>query len=111
MPFTEEEIKKYLDILCSYTKPPEKTDRKISCSNCQEKEFDLVAGYVFCMKCVLKMAVILIHLIKETKIGYFLEKKAFISASIILKRKSNKFLKDLNLLKMRNTVCIQNFWK
>ena len=51
MSYTEAEIKKYLDILRSYTKPPEKTDRKISCLNCLEKEFDLVAGYVFCINC------------------------------------------------------------
>ena len=54
MPFTDNEIKKYLDILRSYTKPPDKTDRKISCSNCQETDFDLVAGYVYCMKCGLQ---------------------------------------------------------
>ena len=51
MSYTEAEIKKYLDIFRSYTKPPEKTDRKISCSNCQETDFDLVSGFVFCINC------------------------------------------------------------
>ena len=52
MCYTENEIKKYLDILRSYTKSPKKeTDRKISCWNCQETDFDLVSGFVFCMKC------------------------------------------------------------
>ena len=40
------------------------------------------------------MGVILIHLIKKTKTDCFSEKKVSISASTILKRKSNKFQKD-----------------
>ena len=51
MSFTENEIKKYLDIFRSYTKPPDKTDRKISCSSCQKTDFDLVSGFVFCVNC------------------------------------------------------------
>ena len=51
MTHSEEEIKKYLNILRIYIKPPEKTDRKISCSNCQETDFDLVFGFVFCVNC------------------------------------------------------------
>ena len=52
MCYTENEIKKYLDIIHNYTKSlKNETDRKISCLNCQETEFDLVSGYVFCMKC------------------------------------------------------------
>ena len=52
MLFTENEIQKYFEIIHIYTKSPKnETDRKISCTNCQEKEFDLVAGYVFCENC------------------------------------------------------------
>ena len=52
MSFTENEIKKYFDIIHNYTKSPKKeTNRKISCCNCQESEFDLVFGYVFCVNC------------------------------------------------------------
>ena len=54
MSYSENEIKKYMNILRSYTKSPEKTDRKISCSSCQKTDFDLVAGYVYCMKCGLQ---------------------------------------------------------
>ena len=51
MSYSHDKIQKYLDIIHNYTKFPKKeTDRKISCLNCQEKEFDLVAGYVYCMK-------------------------------------------------------------
>ena len=52
MTYSEAEIKKYLDILRSYTKSPKnETDRKISCSNCQKTDFDLVSGFVFCVNC------------------------------------------------------------
>ena len=52
MPFTENEVKKYLDIIHNYTKSPKnETDRKISCSNCQKTDFDLVSGFVFCVNC------------------------------------------------------------
>ena len=52
MSFTENEIKKYLDIIQNYTKSlKNETDRKISCSSCQNTDFDLVAGFVFCMNC------------------------------------------------------------
>ena len=51
MTYNESEIKKYLDIFRSYTKPPDKTDRKISCSSCQKTDFDLVSGFVFCVNC------------------------------------------------------------
>ena len=41
-----------MDILRSYTKSPKnETDRKISCSNCQKTDFDLVSGFVFCVNC------------------------------------------------------------
>ena len=51
MSYSENEIKKYMNILHSYTKTPEKTDRKISCSSCQKTDFDLVSGFVFCVNC------------------------------------------------------------
>ena len=55
MSYSEEEIKKYLDIIHKYTKSPKKeTDRKTRCWSCQETDFDLVAGYVYCMKCGLQ---------------------------------------------------------
>ena len=52
MTYTEAEIKKYLDIIQKYTKSPKnETDRKTKCWNCQETDFDLVAGFVFCVNC------------------------------------------------------------
>ena len=53
MPYTEEEIKKYIDILHNYTsKPEEEVSRKAKCSNCQNSEcFTIVTGYKICDEC------------------------------------------------------------
>ena len=52
MSYSEEEIKKYLDILRSYTKLPEKeTGQKTKCWNCKESDFELVSGFKICVNC------------------------------------------------------------
>ena len=52
MPYSEEEIKKYLDILYKYTKPLEdETSRKTKCWNCKETDFNIVSGYKLCENC------------------------------------------------------------
>ena len=77
MCYTEEEIKKYLDILRSYTKLPEKeTDRKTKCWNCKETEFDLVSGFKICVNCSSQ---------NERYLGYF-DKRDF--DRLIFRKKS-----------------------
>ena len=52
MIYSEEEIKKYLDILHKYTKPPEnETGQKTRCWKCKETDFDLVSGFKICVNC------------------------------------------------------------
>ena len=52
MCYSEEEIKKYLDIIHKYTKPQEKeTDRKTRCWNCQETDFEIDKGFKICENC------------------------------------------------------------
>ena len=52
MSFSENEIKKYFEIIKKYSKLPEKeTDRKTKCWNCKETEFDLVSGFKICANC------------------------------------------------------------
>ena len=51
MSYSDEEIKKYMNILRNYSKPPEEISRKTHCWNCQETEFDLVSGYKLCENC------------------------------------------------------------
>ena len=47
MPYTKEQVKKYLDILHNYTKPPEEElSRKSKCWNCQRDDcFTIWKGY------------------------------------------------------------------
>ena len=52
MSYSEDEIKKYLDIIHNYTKSPKKeTDRKTRCWNCKETDFELVSGFKICVNC------------------------------------------------------------
>ena len=53
MSYTEEEIKKYLDILNNYTSQPvEEFSGKSKCSNCSNSEFfTIYSGYKICDEC------------------------------------------------------------
>ena len=53
MPYSKEEIKKYLDIIHKYTKPPEvEKSRKTKCWNCQRDDcFTIVSGFKLCENC------------------------------------------------------------
>ena len=53
MTYTEEEIKKYLDILHKYTSQPvEQVSEKAQCSNCTNtKFFTIDSGYKICDEC------------------------------------------------------------
>ena len=51
--YSDEQIKKYLDILHKHTKPPEdESSRKAKCWNCQRDDcFTIVSGYKLCENC------------------------------------------------------------
>ena len=53
MPYTEEEIKKYLEILNNYpSEPLEEVNMKSKCSNCPNSEFFTIDfGYKICDEC------------------------------------------------------------
>jgi len=98
MCYTEEEIIKYLDILRSYTKSPKKeTNRKISCCNCQESEFDLVAGYVFCMKCGTQNGRYFESLDKRDQDRLLFRKKSIYQRKYHFEKKINQISQRLNL--------------
>ena len=98
MPFTENEIKKYLDTIHNYTKSPKnETDRKISCSNCQETEFDLVAGYVFCMNCGYQNGRYFESLDKRDQDRLLFRKKSIYQRKYHFEKKVKQISKRLNL--------------
>ena len=52
MTYTEDQIKKYLEILYNYTKPREEISIKSKCVNCQNREsFTIDSGYKICDEC------------------------------------------------------------
>ena len=50
MSYTEDQIKKYLEILHNYNKPVD-VSRKAKCSNCQSNSFCVESGYNICDSC------------------------------------------------------------
>ena len=97
MSFTENEIKKYLDILRSYTKTPDKTNRKISCSSCQETDFDLVSGFVFCVNCGSQNGRYFDSFDKRDQDRLLFRKKSFYQRKYHFEKKVNQVSKRLNL--------------
>ena len=51
MTYTEDQIKKYLEILHNYTKKTEDVIRKVRCSNCKSDSFLVESGYNICDSC------------------------------------------------------------
>ena len=101
MIYTEAEIQKYFEIIKKYTKFKEAefsvSDRKISCSNCQEKEFDLVAGFVFCMKCGLQNGRYFDSFDKRDQDRLLFRKKSIYQRKYHFEKKINQISQRLNL--------------
>ena len=51
MSYTEDQIKKYLEILHNYTKKPVDVSRKVICINCKSDSFCVESGYNICDSC------------------------------------------------------------
>ena len=98
MCYTENEIKKYLDILRSYTKSPEKeTDRKTRCSNCQETDFDLFSGYKICVNCGCQNEHFLGYFDKRDQDRLLFRKKSIYQRKYHYEKKVKQVSKRLNL--------------
>ena len=98
MSYSDDEIKKYLDIIHNFTKSPKnETDRKISCLNCQESEFDLASGYVFCMKCGFQNGRYFDSFDKKDSDRLLFRKKSIYQRKYHFEKKVNQVSKKLNL--------------
>ena len=96
MLYTEEEIKKYLEILNNYTsKPKEEVSEKSKCSNCQNSEFFTIdSGYKICDECgVANGHVLGFYDIKDYD-RLFYRKRVFIIESIIMRKRLIKLPKE-----------------
>ena len=97
MCYTENEIKKYLDILRIYTKPPEKTDRKTRCSNCQETDFEIVSGFKICENCGRQNEAVLGYLDKRDQDRLVFRKKSIYQRKYHYEKKVKQVSKRLKL--------------
>ena len=99
MVYTEEEIKKYLEILHNYTsKPVEEVNVKAKCSNCENTEsFTIDSGYKICDECgVLNGHVLGFFDVKDYDRLYY-RKKSIYHRKYHYEKKVNQISKILNL--------------
>ena len=97
MSYSEAEIKKYFEIIKKYTKPPEETNRKTRCWNCQESEFDLVSGFKICENCGCQNEAVLGYLDKRDQDRLIFRKKSIYQRKYHYEKKVNLISKRLKL--------------
>ena len=98
MSFTENEIKKYFDIIQKYTKPQEKdTDRKTRCWHCKESDFDLVSGFKICTNCGCQNEAVLGYFDNKEYDRLHFRKKSFYQRKYHFEKKVNQLSKRLKL--------------
>ena len=99
MTYTEEEIKKYLEILHNYTKKPEEEiSIKAKCCNCQNSEcFTIDSGFKICDYCgVANGNVLGFYDVKDYDRLYF-RKRSIYQRKYHYEKKVNQVSKRLNL--------------
>ena len=99
MTYTEEEIKKYLEILHNYTsQPEEEVSRKAKCFNCQNSEcFTIDTGYKICDECgVANGHVLGFYDVKDYDRLYY-RKKSIYHRKYHYEKKVNQISKRINL--------------
>ena len=99
MSYTEDQIKKYLEILNNYTsKPEEEVSRKSKCCNCQNSEcFTIDSGYKICYYCgVANGHVLGFYDVKDYDRLYF-RKKSIYHRKYHYEKKVNQISKRINL--------------
>ena len=99
MVYTEEEIKKYLDILHNYKKPPiQQVSKKAQCLNCPNTEFFTIdSGLKICEKCGVDNGHVLgLFDVKDLDRLYY-KKKSIYHRKYHYEKKVNEISKRINL--------------
>ena len=101
MTFTEEEIKKYFEIIKKYTKPKEdkssETDRKTKCWCCQGTDFEIDKGFKICENCGCQNEHYLGYLDKRDQDRLLFRKKSIYQRKYHFEKKVNQISQRLNL--------------
>ena len=95
MSYTEEEIKKYLEILNNYNKPMQQFTPKSKCLGCPNSDsFTIDTGYKICNECGTSNGHVLgFYDLKDYDRLHY-RKKVFIIESITMRKRLIKFLKE-----------------
>ena len=101
MIYTEEEIKKYFEIIKKYSKLPEEesseSDRKTRCWNCKETDFEIVSGFKICENCGCQNEAVLGYLDKRDQDRLVFRKKSVYQRKYHYEKKVNQISKRLKL--------------
>ena len=98
MSYTENEIKKYFEIIKKYRKPQEEeTDRKTKCWNCKESDFELVSGFKICENCGCQNEAVLGYFDKRDQDRLLFRKKSVYQRKYHYEKKVNQISKRLKL--------------
>ena len=102
MSYSKEQIKRYLEILHKYTKPPEEksseVSRKSKCWNCQRDDcFTIVSGYKLCESCGWQNGHVLGYFDKKDYDRLHFRKKSIYHRKYHCKKKVDQVYKRLQL--------------
>ena len=102
MPYSEEEIKKYMEILHKYTKPleeePSEKRRKTKCKNCQRDDsFTIWSGYLLCENCSITNFHVLGYYDKRDYERLYFRKKSIYQRKYHYEKKIDQVSKKLKL--------------
>ena len=99
MPYTKEQIKRYLEILHNFTKPPEEEVSRITkCWNCQRDDcFTIVKGFKLCESCGCQNEHVLGYFDKKDYDRLLFRKKSIYQRKYHYEKKVNQVSKMIKL--------------
>ena len=97
MSYTEDQIKKYLEILHNYTKKTEDVSRKAKCKNCQSDSFLVELGYNICDSCGTTNGYVLGYFDLKEYDRFHFRKKSIYQRKYHYEKKVDQVSKRINL--------------
>ena len=97
MTYTEDQIKKYLEILHNYTKKPVDVSKKVRCRNCQSDSFLVESGYNICHSCGLTNGHVLGYFDLKEYDRFHFRKKSIYQRKYHYEKKVDQVSKRINL--------------
>ena len=113
MSYTEDQIKKYLEILHNYTsKPIEEVNLKAKCSNCENREsFTIDYGYKICEECGLGNGHVLGFYDNKDCDRLHYQKKSVYQRKYYYEKKVNQVSKSINLTNKQKNKLLSKLMK